>query len=58
MPAQKKFVKGQKIDLRDIVANTKQNIPDRPVEREDGESMRQRSNMLLCSFSDSRAELS
>ena len=33
----KKVIKGQKLDLRNLVADTKSHIPDRPIDRPDGE---------------------
>ena len=34
----KKAIKGKKVDLSNLVANNKSHIPDRPVERAEGES--------------------
>ena len=34
----KKTAKGRKVDLAEIVGNNKAHIPDRPVERAEGES--------------------
>ena len=34
----KKAIKGKKVDLSSLVANNKSHIPDRPVERAEGES--------------------